>query len=74
VWEPNVELQLLTRRHESVSKQMTAETNRLWKLLRQASPDLYVALGGKLEGVDCPPKMLRNEGILSRQAKPGKGG
>jgi transposase len=63
VWAPNVELQLLTRRHESVGKQMTAEANRLWKLLRQASPDLHLALGGKLEGVDCPPKMLRNEGI-----------
>jgi transposase len=63
VWEPNVELQLLARRHESVGKQMTAETNRLWKLLRQASPDLYLALGGKLEGVDCPRRCSETRGF-----------
>jgi len=65
VWEPNMELQLLTRRHESVGKQLTAEGNRLWKLLRQASPDLYLALAGKAKEVDCPPGVLRNEGILT---------
>jgi len=65
VWEPDADLRLVSRRHTSVSKEMTAETNRLWKLLRQASPDLYLALGGKLQGVDSPPKMLRNEGILA---------
>ena len=65
VWEPNMELQLLTRRHESVGKQLTAEGNRMWKLLRQASPDLYLSLAGKVEGVDCPPGVLRNEGILT---------
>jgi transposase len=65
VWEVDVELRLLTRRHESVGKELTAEVNRLWKLLRQLSADLYLALGGKLEEVECSPRLLRNEGILT---------
>ena len=65
VWAVDAELQLLTRRYESVGKQMTAESNRLWKLLRTASPDLYLALQGKLEEVDCEPKKLRNRGFLT---------
>jgi hypothetical protein len=55
VWAVDMELQLLTRRYESVGKQRTAEGNRLWKLLRSASPDLYLALQGKLEEVECEP-------------------
>ena len=65
VWEPDVDLRLLSRRYESVGKQLTGEVNRLWKLLRQASPDLYLALGGKLEEVESSPRMLKNEGILT---------
>ena len=65
VWEPDMDLRVISRRHESVGKQLTGEANRLWKLLRQAAPDLYLTLGGKLEGVDCPPRLLRNEGILT---------
>jgi hypothetical protein len=65
VWELDVDLRVVSRRYESVGKQLTSEANRLWKLLRQGSPDLYLALGGKLEGVDCPPRLLRNEGILT---------
>ena len=65
VWAPDRDLQVLTRRYESVGKQLTAEVNRLWKLLRQASPDLYLALGGKLEEVECSPRLLKNEGILT---------
>ena len=65
VWQRNVDLQLLTRRYAGVVQQTTAETNRLWKLLRQASPDLYLALGGKLKEVDYPPKMIKNEGLLT---------
>ena len=45
VWFPDQELQLLTRSFERKSQEMTAEVNRLWKLLRLASPDLYLALG-----------------------------
>jgi hypothetical protein len=53
VWFPDMNLQLLTRRWESLSHQITAEVNRLWKLLRYASVDLYLALGGKNPQVDC---------------------
>ena len=65
VWFPDMELQLLTRRHGSVTEQLTAEVNRLWKLLRYASSDLYLALGGKNPEVECDPKMLKNQGILN---------
>jgi transposase len=65
VWEPDTDLRLLSRRYESVSKELTGEVNRLWKLVRQASPDLYLALGGKLEEVESSPRMLKNEGILT---------
>jgi transposase len=65
VWEPDTDLRVLTRRYESVGKELTGEVNRLWKLLRQASPDLYLALGGKLEEVESSPRLLKNEGILT---------
>jgi transposase len=65
VWEPDTDLRLLSRRYESVGKQLTGEVNRLWKLLRQASADLYLALGGKLQEVDSAPRVLKNEGILT---------
>jgi transposase len=65
VWFPDMELQLLTRRHRSVTEQLTAEVNGLWKQLRYASPDLYLALGGKNPEVECDPKMLKNQGILN---------
>ena len=65
VWEPDTDLRLLSRRYGSVGKQLTGEVNRLWKLLRQASPDLYLALGGKLAEVESTPRVLKNEGILT---------
>ncbi len=66
VWFPEMELQLLTRRLQVSSTQITAEVNRLWKLLRYASVDLYLALGGKDPEVDCgEQKALKNQGILT---------
>ena len=65
VWFVDMELQLLTRRHGSLTEQLTAEVNRLWKLLRYASADLYLALGGKNPEVQCGPKVLKNQGILN---------
>jgi hypothetical protein len=65
VWAVDMELQLVTRRYESVGKQMTAEGNRLWKLMRIASPDLYLALAGKLDEVESGPETLRNQGFLT---------
>ena len=65
VWFPDMELQLLTRRHKSLTEQLTAEVNRLWKLLRYASPDLYLALGGKNPEAQSSPRVLKNQGILN---------
>jgi len=65
VWFVDMELQLLTRRHRSLTEQLTAEVNRLWKLLRYASADLYLALGGKNPEVQCGTKALKNKGILN---------
>lgn len=66
VWFPDMDLQLLTRRWGSLSEQITAEVNRLWKLLRYASADLYLALGGKNPHSDCGEhKALKNQGILT---------
>ena len=48
-----------------MTEQLTAEVNRLWKLLRYASSDLYLALGGKNPEVECDPKVLKNAGILN---------
>ena len=64
VWEPDEELRLLTRRHDSAGKQINGETNRLWKLLRAASGDLYLALGGGGQEAEGAPGMLENKGIL----------
>lgn len=65
VWFPDMELQLLTRRHRSVTEQLTAEVNGLWKQLRYASPDLYLALGGKNPEVESNRKVLKSQGILN---------
>jgi transposase len=65
VWFADMELQLLIRRYGSLTKQLTAEGNRLWKLLRYACPDLYLALGGKNPEVECDQKMVKSQGILN---------
>ena len=65
VWFADVELQLLTRRYERKSCAKTAEVNGLWKLIRHASPDLYLALGGRHPEVELSENMLQNVGILS---------
>jgi transposase len=65
VWSADMELQLFTRRHESLSDQLTGEVNRLWKLLRYACPDLYLLLGGKNGEKGQRGKVLKNTGILN---------
>src|SRR5271157_6007889 len=64
-WVVEIEVQLLTRRLGSLKEQLTAEVNRLWKLLRYASTDLYLALGGKNPEVECGEKVLKSQGILN---------
>jgi transposase len=65
VWFADVELQMLTRRYERKSCAKTAEVNGLWKLIRHASPDLYLALGGKHPEVQFSENTLQNMGILT---------
>jgi transposase len=65
VWFADTELQILTRTYERKSQAMTAEVNRLWKWLRYASPDLYLALGGGHPEVELKENMLKRQGILA---------
>ena len=65
VWFADAELQLLTRHYERKSQAMTAETNRLWKLLRLASPDLYLALRGSHPQVELSENIIKSQGILT---------
>ena len=62
VFFPNEELRMLTRGYEQKSKAVTSEVNRLWKLTRAASVDLYLTLGGK-----HPDNEIRNN-IIQKQA------
>jgi len=41
VWFANEPLRLLTRGYKHKSKELTAELNRMWKVLRLTSPDLF---------------------------------
>ena len=63
VWFADVELQLLTRGYERKSQAMTAEVNRLWKLTRHASSELYLALGGKHPEVELKVNMLKTRDV-----------
>ena len=65
VWFPDESLRLLTRGYERKSKELTAEINRMWKVLRVASPDLYLALGGYNSEVEISDNVLQQQGILS---------
>jgi transposase len=69
VWSPDEELQSLTRSYAQRTKESTREVNRLWKLLRAASVDLYLALGGDHPDIDIPENILQNEGILALLAE-----
>jgi transposase len=64
VWFPDDSLRLLTRGYERRSKELTAEINRMWKMLRLASPDLYLALAGSNPEVDITGKVLQQQGIV----------
>lgn len=65
VWFPYESLRLLTRGYERKSKELTAEINRMWKVLRVASPDLYLAMAGANPEVEIADKVLQKQGILS---------
>lgn len=65
IWFPNEELQLLTRAHEEKTKELTREINRLWKLIRMASVDLYLALSGRSENISIDSNKIKNKGLLA---------
>lgn len=69
VWNPDEELQGLTRSYAQKTKESTREINRLWKLLREASVDLYLALGGDHPDIDITENILQNEGIMALLAE-----
>ena len=69
VWFPDAELQGLTRSDEQKTTQLTAEVNRLWKLLRMASPDLYLTLGGNNPETEIEENVLQSQGILALLAE-----
>ena len=65
VWFPDDELRGLTRTYEQRLKEKTSGINSLWKLLRIASVDLYLSLGGNNPDSGIKENILQNEGILT---------
>jgi hypothetical protein len=64
VWFPEESVRLLTRGYERKSKEVTAKINRMWKMLRLAFPDLYLALACTNSELDIAEKVLQQQGIL----------
>ncbi len=64
VWRVDEQLQGLTRSYAQKIKESTREINRLWKLLRVASVDLYLALGGQHPDIDISENTLQNESFM----------
>ena len=64
VWQTDEQLQGLTRSYAQKVKESTREKNRLWKLLRVASVDLYLAFGGEHPEVKISENVMQNESIL----------
>ena len=62
VWFADMELQLLTRRYEESQQAVTAEVNRLWKLLRYASPDCIWRSGARHPEVELRSTCGENRG------------
>jgi len=65
IWFPDESLRLLTRGYERKRKELTAELNRMWKVLRISSPDLYLAMKGSNPEVEVSDNGLKIQGILS---------
>jgi transposase len=65
VWRADEQLQGLTRSYAQKIKESTREINRLWKLVRAASVDLYLALGGRHPDIEIPENILQNESVLA---------
>ena len=64
VWQADEQLQGLTRSYAQKVKETTREKNRLWKLLRAASVDLYLAFSGEHPEIKISENVMQNESIL----------
>lgn len=69
VWQPDEQLQGLTRLYALKTKEVTREVNRLWKHLRAASVDLYLALGGQHPDIEISENILQQQAIISILSK-----
>lgn len=69
VWRVDEQLQGLTRSYTQKVKESTRELNRLWKVLRVASADLYLALGGHHPDADISGNSLQNGAIVALLAE-----
>ncbi len=65
VYPVDSELQTITRKYESVSGRITEEISGLWKLLCEASPDVYLFLSGKNMETDNRRNVLNSAGVLN---------
>jgi len=65
VYPTDTELQTVTRKYESVSGKITEEISALWKLLYEASPDIYLFLSGKNMETENRRNILNSAGILN---------
>ena len=63
-WFVDDELQALTRLYSQKRAELTRETNRLWKALRRASGDLYLAFRGSHPDFPSTHNLLKVKGVL----------
>lgn len=63
-WFVDDELQALTRLYSQKRAEATRETNRLWKALRRASGDLYLAFRGSHPDFPSTHNLLKVKGVL----------
>lgn len=74
VWFADQDLQLLSRSYGSNAQRLTASTSSLWKLLRQACPDLYLLFKGSYPEVEMTAHVLTAQGVLTLlRVKPNPG-
>ncbi len=64
VWFVDEELQTLTRLYAHKRTEFTRETNRLWKALRRASGDLYLAFRGSHPELPFTHSLLKVKGVV----------
>jgi transposase len=63
-WFVDEELQTLTRLYSQKRAELTREINRLWKALRRASGDLYLAFRGSHPEFPFTHSLLKAKGVI----------